>query len=241
MAQRSGSVAPKNTSVQNPLFRYNVAIGDTLQPVITLNQSKWDQEDKIEEEPKITFSLYGSGGKNQELFMKCLFSKLQLINGVQFDFEPGKNKISARYATKGSLLLFLYSELYRKTPKDKYKKLVQCFIKSFFHYHSNITIIFIDNTKDTKDKYHVDWFKHYLYDDSSDQEYFVIHCLNEKNFEEEIDNKQFDKRPILNISNETQIKKEMDGKSYFYKEKNFPNINYFFFVPKDDDIQNVIN
>jgi hypothetical protein len=241
MAHRSGSVEQKNTSVLNPLFRYNVPIGDKLQPIISLNPSKWDQEDKIEEEPKITFSIYGSGGKNQELFVKCLFPKLEIIHGVQFDFEPGKNKIHARFATKGSLLLFLYSELYRKTHKNKYKNLVQCFIKGFFHYHSNITIIFIDNTKNTEDTYHVDWFKHYLYDDSSDQEYFVVHCLNENNFEQEINKKQFDKRPILNISSETQTSKKMDGKSYFYKEKNFPNINYFFFVPKDNDIQHVIN
>ena len=33
----------------------------------------------------------------------------------------------------------------------------------------------------------------------------------------------------------------MDGKSYFYKESNFPNLNYFFFVPKDNDIQNAVN
>ena len=67
----------------------------------------------------------------------------------------------------------------------------------------------------------------------------MVHYLNAKNDEQEINKKQFEKSPILNRSNKTQTGKTLDGKSYFYKEKNFPNIN--FFAPKDNDIQNIIN
>ena len=66
----------KNTSFQNPLFRYNVAIGDKLQPTISVNESKWEEEDKIEEEPKITISIYDSGGKKSRTIYKMFIFKI---------------------------------------------------------------------------------------------------------------------------------------------------------------------
>ena len=55
----------------------------------------------------------------------------------------------------------------------------------------------------------------------------MVHYLNEKNYEQEIDKKQFEKYPILNRSNETQIGKTINRNSCFCEEKNFPNINFF--------------
>jgi hypothetical protein len=57
----------------------------------------------------------------------------------------------------------------------------------------------------------------------------VVHYLNEKNYAQEIDKKQFEKHLILNRSNETQTGKTIDGNSYFYKEKKFLDINFFLF------------
>ena len=229
----------------NSFFQYQILFNENLKPEIQkTDKSKLELNEINENKHSISISIYGSGGNNQKLFMKSLLYYLQIISDNNCTIDTQKNTINVSFVQKGDKLLFLYSELEGKSQKDIYLRLIETFIKSFFHYKTNLTILFIDNNENMNDKYHLSWLKHYLYNNSEDREYYVVSPVKEGDLNK---NKNFtydflDSVPFVNMTCKLDTDKSLLNKYHYYdnvQDFYFQNIHFFNFLIPSSDCENI--